>query len=259
MDVNRNYPFELESDKNAFCLICGDTAGIPKDRDNWLIEQEKRGYHGAFILGNHQVYNWDEISMQDMHTQLKDQFNDCSNGFKFLENDSIYFPEENILLIGCTLWTDFNVFGHTESDGQYSQYRMNDYKWHCLKHSSGLRKMNWKDKLRFHKKSMKYIQETITKYKRSHPGVKIIVMTHHAPSMKSVAIACDKDRWIIPAYVSALDDFILNNPEIKLWCHGHLHDQANYEIGGCRVVSNPRGYVYWGEDALFNSNFIVEI
>ena len=29
---------------------------------------------------------------------------------------------------------------------------------------------------------------------------------------------------------------------IKLWVHGHTHDEFDYKIGITRVVCNPRGY-----------------
>jgi predicted phosphodiesterase len=259
LDVNNDFQFELTSDKNAFCLFCGDIAGFPSFRKTWLEEQAKRGYHGAFVLGNHQIYHTEKISMQDMHAQLREEFNDYQNGFKFLENDSIYFQEENILLIGCTLWTDFEACGHSaELCGKYAQYRMNDYRWRCLKHSKWLRKMCWQDTARFHSKSMDYIRKTIDKYKKLHPGIKIIIMTHHAPSLRSVSSG-NKNYDLIPAYVSKLDDFILDNPEIKLWCHGHLHQPSDYKIGECWVVCNPRGYIAYGEGRRFDDNLVIEI
>lgn len=259
VDVNQNYPFELTSDKDAFCLICGDTAGFPEYRKKWLEEQAKNGYRGAFVLGNHQVYHYENITIADMHKQLRQEFNDHTTGFKFLENDSVYFQEENILLIGCTLWTDFSLFGKQETYGRWAEYRMRDYKWPCMKDSKGYRFLSWEDVVQFNKESIKYLQETVEEYKKMHPGIKIVVMTHHAPSIESANGHSGKDRDILPAYVCNLEEFIKKNPEIKLWCHGHLHDDANYQIGECRVISNPRGYVYWGEDARYNSNFIVEI
>ncbi len=32
-------------------------------------------------------------------------------------------------------------------------------------------------------------------------------------------------------------------PLAHLWMHGHVHDSFDYEVEGCRVVANPRGYV----------------
>ena len=45
------------------------------------------------------------------------------------------------------------------------------------------------------------------------------------------------------AYHSDLTEFIMDRPEIKLWVHGHMHDDFDYMIGDTRVVCNPRGYI----------------
>ena len=43
-------------------------------------------------------------------------------------------------------------------------------------------------------------------------------------------------------YMTELSEFILDNPEIKLWTHGHTHSSHDYQIGNTRIVCNPRGY-----------------
>ena len=51
------------------------------------------------------------------------------------------------------------------------------------------------------------------------------------------------------AYSSRLDQFILDNPQIKLWTHGHTHEEFDYMIGSTRVVCNPRGYINYEDRA----------
>jgi hypothetical protein len=46
-----------------------------------------------------------------------------------------------------------------------------------------------------------------------------------------------------------LIDFILERPQIKLWTHGHTHEEFDYMIGSTRVVCNPRGYADYEEIA----------
>ena len=45
------------------------------------------------------------------------------------------------------------------------------------------------------------------------------------------------------AYSSNLDEFIMDRPQIKLWTHGHTHEDFDYMIGSTRIVCNPRGYI----------------
>ncbi len=258
LDINQDYPFELTAEKDAFYLCCGDISGEPDFRDKWLEEQAKHGYHGAFVLGNHQMYHEEEKSIQDMHSELRERLQDHQQGFRFLENDSIYFPEENILLIGCTLWTDFNQRGFAQLDGKIAEQFMNDYRWHCFKDGDQLRKLNWQDTVDFHCESVSYIRQTIDEYKHAHPGLKVVIMTHHAPSDKSIGVVY-LHQALSAAFASSMDGFIRERPEIKLWVHGHLHEPSDYDIGECRVICNPRGYNFDGDFNKFDPNLIVEI
>ena len=87
---------------------------------------------------------------------------------------------------------------------------------------------------------------------------KIVVITHHAPSLESVPPKY-QNSVLTPSYASDLEDFIAARPNIKLWCHGHVHAPADYQIGQCRVVCNPRGYVSSHENPDFDENFTLEI
>ena len=51
------------------------------------------------------------------------------------------------------------------------------------------------------------------------------------------------------AYSSDLNDFILDNPQIKYWTHGHTHEPFDYMIGNTRVLANPRGYINYEDRA----------
>lgn len=55
-----------------------------------------------------------------------------------------------------------------------------------------------------------------------------------------------------------------------LWLHGHVHDSVDYNVGRCRVVANPAGYVlnYFDasadtklgfENQLFNPRMVIEV
>ena len=44
-------------------------------------------------------------------------------------------------------------------------------------------------------------------------------------------------------------EFMLDNPQIKLWTHGHTHEDFDYMIGSTRIVCNPRGYIHLEERA----------
>jgi Icc-related predicted phosphoesterase len=59
------------------------------------------------------------------------------------------------------------------------------------------------------------------------------------------------------AYASDLDQFV-ENSQVALWIHGHIHEQQDYTIGATQVVCNPRGYPD-EPNGDFIPDFVVEI
>ncbi len=72
---------------------------------------------------------------------------------------------------------------------------------------------------------------------RSWPGVDDVV-THHAPSARSVAPRFASDL-LTPAFASNLEH-LMDGQCAVLWIRGHTHDPFDYEINGTRVICNPR-------------------
>ena len=68
------------------------------------------------------------------------------------------------------------------------------------------------------------------------------MITHHAPSFKSIHPNYVDQTLINGAYSSNLEQFITNRPDINLWFHGHIHHPQDYIIGETRILANPRGY-----------------
>jgi len=85
-----------------------------------------------------------------------------------------------------------------------------------------------------------------------------VVVTHHAPSFKSV-VPRFADSLLSACFASNLDQLMGFS---ELWIHGHMHDSLDYMANGTRVICNPRGYCrYEGsqENAEFNSNIMIEV
>jgi Icc-related predicted phosphoesterase len=92
---------------------------------------------------------------------------------------------------------------------------------------------------RLHKNTLEYFKNTLAGYHDRE----VVVITHHAPSYQSIHERYRGDHHMSGGYASDLSEFILNHPQIKVWCHGHVHDFFEYRIGSTRVVCNPRGYI----------------
>jgi hypothetical protein len=106
------------------------------------------------------------------------------------------------------------------------------------------------DILFFHKENLLNIKnamaETFAMYK------KLVVVSHHAPSRISLFMGDEtEDDYVYqkhdPFYASNLDHLMEQDDAPALWIHGHTHVSTAYQVGGTRVVSNPKGYEI-GED-----------
>ena len=92
---------------------------------------------------------------------------------------------------------------------------------------------------------MSYIQTVI----EGRFDEKFVVVGHHAPSKASTHPRYKDEEVMNGGYSTNLDDFIIDHPQIKLWTHGHTHEDFDYRVGSTRVVCNPRGYINYEDRA----------
>lgn len=181
-----------------------------------------------YILGNHEYY--------------KGSYPKTLNKIKSAaENTNIRVLEDSFLDIGdirfhgCTLWTDFALFGNSVEAGMYCQPKMNDYK--MIKRDPSYSKMRTVDTFKIHQFSKHWLNESLENSTKE----KNIVVTHHAPSLLSVPDNFKNDL-LTSAYASNLDDFITKH-QPDFWFHGHIHTPCRYSIGKTKVICNPHGYL----------------
>ena len=186
--------------------------------------------HVIYIAGNHEFYHgkW-PIGLQ----YLRDECAKFPNVY-FMENDCKTIGD--ITFIGSTLWTDMNkgdpLTLHAISD------MMNDFR--IIRNSDlGFTNLRPAHVAQAHKKSVGYIRSVIAE----QHDKKFVVVGHMSPSRLSTHPKYANDHLMNGGYSSSLDEFILDRPQVKLWTHGHTHEEFDYMIGSTRIVCHPRGYV----------------
>lgn len=60
------------------------------------------------------------------------------------------------------------------------------------------------------------------------------------------------------AYATELGNYIADS-RISAWIYGHSHHPTNLMIGSTHLVSNPLGYVCFGENSGFNDSAVISI
>ena len=185
--------------------------------------------HVVYIAGNHEFYHgrWKESL-----THLREECDKLPNVY-FLERDIKVINE--VSFIGATLWTDCNkgdpLTMHALTD------MMNDYRI-IRNDEHGYTKLRPAHSMYRHQQTLAYLKVVLPDMKDK----KVVFVGHHGPSSMSTHPRYVNETLMNGGYRSELSEMILDNPQIKLWTHGHMHDPFDYMIGTTRVVCNPRGY-----------------
>ena len=260
-------PISLENTDNAEVLILSGDICVAKDlreKDSYIIKGENdksnkihkffqeccaRFPSVIYIAGNHEHYHGD---FAESIGTIRDRLGYLVN-LHVLDKESVLI--NNVMFIGGTLWTDMN-----KEDGitlMHMKSMMNDFR--VVENS--FRKTHYRDSLgnshtriaRFtpddavedHKKMLEYIKLMV----EGKHDQKIVVVGHHSPSKLSTHPRYAKEEIMNGGYSSDLSEFILDHPQIKLWTHGHTHENFDYLIGSTRIVCNPRGYINYEASA----------
>lgn len=211
----------------------------------------------VMVAGNHEFYG------QHLDRQLADarqRANAIENLF-YLENETVVIGGTRF--IGATLWMDFELLGEPFSwqcqreaikymnDFQMIEVEPDEIDQTGPRHHSGKVYFSPRHAGLRYDMSAAFIQ---TELAQPFDGPTVVV-THHAPHRYSIPVR-RQNNLLSACYASDMSTLMLSgHPD--LWIHGHVHDPVDYEIGHCRVVSNPRGYP--DETGSFEEGLIIEL
>ena len=253
-------PIELNNTDNANVLILSGDICVVKDlphSDSKKGDISRKFFrmcalrfpHVLYVMGNHEHYHGDFATSGKI---IKEELAQYANVHLLDQETKVI---DDITFIGGTLWTDMN-----KEDGitlYHMKDMMNDFR--CI--TNGARETYYRnsagnsyvrtakftpdDAVEDHKKMLEYIK-IMTEGKNDQ---KFVVVGHHAPSKLSTHPRYVKEEIMNGGYSSDLSEFILNHPQIKLWTHGHTHEEFDYMIGSTRIICNPRGYINYEDRA----------
>ncbi len=241
-DLHQEFaPFKPSAVEADVLILAGD---IDRGMRGLLWAQSAfAGLPVIYVPGNHEYYG-------NALPKLTDKLRHRAAGSNVHVLDTDCFGLGEIVFLGCTLWTDFNLSGEARFAGFEAKERMNDYR--RIRVSPGYRKLRSADTaLRHH-----YARDWLEQELKKHLDKKVVVVTHHAPSALSLPPDFRNDT-LAAAYASHLDDFVRDSP-VRLWIHGHIHRSSDYMIGSTRILANPRAYPDSPNDE-FQPQLVVEV
>ena len=274
----------MPNEQNADVLILGGDILVASDLKSWLHDESaqliaatssqkarcdryfdfvrqclENFKHVVFVMGNHEHYHGDFAETAKI---IRGTFEPYSN-FHFLDKEWCII--NGVLFYGGTLWTNFNQ--EDPKTMNQIKFMMNDF--NCVKNSNKMVSYQTKvtdpdnpdqtlvkfkervgtfspdDALEDHKKYLQGLDEVL----KLHPGLTTVVVGHHAPSKLSTHPKYAGEVLMNGAYSSNLEYVMQQHPQIKLWTHGHTHEDFDYMVEQTRVVCNPRGYINYESKA----------
>lgn len=180
----------------------------------------KKVGHLIIVEGNHEFYEGD--------IQVKPDASIYGSNVSILRNDSVVLGD--VTFYGGTLWAQLSDL---DSLDQFNIKQMiSDFK--LIK--NGNRSFSIDDVTAEYNKFIEGFYEI----ELMRTTEKLVVVSHFAPSMKSVTPRFASSA-LNPYFCNNLDELI-EGSSASYWIHGHVHSHHDYMIGNTRILCNPRGY-----------------
>lgn len=185
-----------------------------------------------YVLGNHEHYGND---MAYTKRNISDRLSHLPN-IKVVERENIVI--DDVTFAGTTLWTNINnrdpniMWQVPNMMSDFRQIKVDVRRDMIHNDPPRLTPDIWCDE---HDRCRKFLESAV-KQDRT------VVITHFTPSYQSCHPKYAGSATMNAVFHTEMFDFVFNNPQIKLWIHGHTHDDFDYMINQTRIVCNPRGY-----------------
>lgn len=228
------YPPALPTDKEDVLVLAGDIWEdlkfiVEHNGESWLSRVASGFKHVLVVLGNHDYWDNRLYLANDIVKEYVKKFNNIT----VLDGDVVEI--EDYILVGGTLWTDYN-----KNDPMAllvgRDYTKDNRKINSSKGKIDFRKTFTHDLINEHQRVKNVIEKECAGNKN------VVVITHHAPSLLSLDDSQKINDLGNYCYASNLGDMICYL-EPNLWIHGHIHQSKDYMIHNTRILSNPRGHV----------------
>lgn len=200
-------------------VLAGDIGSLYKlEQLRGFLDQIAKFFQAVlYIPGNHEFYTIPSItpiSYAALESRLFSLDKNIKNLF-ILNRSSVRIG--NTCIVGCTLWT-----------------RPTCTVPPFIVRINGLNTRGYIDK---HEKDLHYIKKMIKYCKKAN--YEMVVITHYPPSLLALN-GIKKKKAFMSLYATDLDE-LLTKDNMSIWICGHTHKNFDFNIDGCRVVSNQKG------------------
>jgi len=224
-DGGRRLIDRLTRTKADVLVMAGDLATLHlRDALNDLCKEFE---HVVYTPGNHEYYGsgWEGVK-----TCLR-LASDANANLHVLMNGAVTIKA--VRFVGTTLWFSYPAPSQVD-------YMLTDFQV-----ITGIR--TWLNSV--NRQAVEFLAKNVRN--------KSVVVTHHAPSRRSIAERFKGD--VMNRFFYCPLDGVVETKKPRLWVHGHTHSSFDYEMAATRVLCNPYGYCNVEENRAFDPGLVVEV
>lgn len=239
--LNQEYIHDFfEGETGDILLLAGDIMYLKDSifiRRRFLTELSQKYSQVLIVPGNHEFYAYNDIKAYGDSWQIELRPN-----IHYYYNKVVHIGDTDFIL--STLWSKLDPLQEKRIQQGMSDFYQIGYngEWLTPRHYN-----------EEHENCVSFIREAVEK----STADKIVVVTHHAPSLQTVAPQ-HQNSILRSAFASDLEDLIRNS-RIDYWVYGHSHTNIDCQVGQTKIVCNQLGYVSSNEHLGFNYNKFFEI
>lgn len=218
-------------------ILCGDIGKLDKQnyKDFFLFLSEN-WKHVIYVLGNHEYYH-NSRTIDKLNEEYK-TFISQFNNIYLLDRD--YIIIDNIMYIGCTLWSKANQI--TDKINDFNMIKVKRQLPRYVKTD----KINENEYNEFNIKDKEYLLQTIKSVIKTGEINKIVVVTHYPLIQKNTSNPMYKEQTqnIKDYFANNIDltEYSSNKTEI-ICISGHTHWSYDFVYNNIRYISNQFGYL----------------
>ena len=225
-----------------YLALLGDIGNVGDSRLFAFLEEQLHNFQIVFyLLGNHEPYGTSRQTAQttlrtfaNKMEELRSTRGSTIGQFVFLDQTR-FDVSAAVTVLGCTLFSRI-------SDDQRRSVALfcSDFSemedWSIDAHNAA------------HESDVRWLNEQVEQTTREEPHRKIVVFTHHSPTMLEAANKPEHLQDVAQvrsAFVTDLSNQLCwESGNVKLWAFGHTHFNCDFEDPATkkRVVANQKGY-----------------
>lgn len=239
--LNQEYIHDFfDGETGDILLLAGDIMYLKDSifiRRRFLTELSHKYSQVLIVPGNHEFYAYNDIKAYGDSWQIELRPN-----IHYYYNKVVHIGDTDFIL--STLWSKLDLLQEKRIQQGMSDFYQIGYngEWLTPRHYN-----------EEHDNCVRFIREAVEK----STADKIVVVTHHAPSLQTVAPQ-HQNSILRSAFSSDLEELIKNS-RIDYWVYGHSHTNIDCQVGQTKIICNQLGYVSSNEHLGFNYNKFFEI